>query len=136
VFTQIAAMELVGQVEGLAEHLQAARTHEAKVRELVAGWEATKRGSTSSGVDPRETDAQLDRVLGTIYRFMAGAPAQMDLLDYKPKMDSLFDTDLPESIRMGQRLTTMTGCLILWHVFGIRFIHEHPSSAPAGVTRS
>ncbi|MCA9028409.1 MAG: DUF1501 domain-containing protein, partial [Planctomycetaceae bacterium] len=40
--------------------------------------------------------------------FMSGAPSQMDLFDYKPKMDELFDTDLPESIRQGQRLTTMT----------------------------
>ena len=43
-----------------------------------------------------------------IYLFMSGAPSQLDMYDYKPKMDDLFDTDLPESIRMGQRLTTMT----------------------------
>ena len=43
-----------------------------------------------------------------IYLFMSGAPSQMDMLDYKPKMADLFDTDLPESIRKGQRLTTMT----------------------------
>ena len=43
-----------------------------------------------------------------IYLFMNGGPSQMDLLDYKPSLDKIFDTDLPESIRMGQRLTTMT----------------------------
>lgn len=43
-----------------------------------------------------------------IYLFMAGAPSQIDLLDYKPKMAEMFDADLPDSIRMGQRLTTMT----------------------------
>lgn len=43
-----------------------------------------------------------------IYLFMSGAPSQMDMFDYKPKMKELFDTDLPESIRDGQRLTTMT----------------------------
>jgi len=43
-----------------------------------------------------------------IYLFMSGAPSQLDLFDYKPKMDELFDTDLPETIRNGQRLTTMT----------------------------
>jgi hypothetical protein len=43
-----------------------------------------------------------------IYLFMAGAPCQMDMLDYKPQMGELFDTDLPDTIRMGQRLTTMT----------------------------
>ena len=43
-----------------------------------------------------------------IYLFMSGAPSQMDLFDYKPKMPEWFDKDLPESVRMGQRLTTMT----------------------------
>ena len=43
-----------------------------------------------------------------IYLFMSGAPSQIDLWDHKPKLHDLFDTDLPESIRMGQRLTTMT----------------------------
>ena len=43
-----------------------------------------------------------------IYLHMVGAPPQMDLLDYKPKMADRFDKDLPESIRQGQRLTTMT----------------------------
>ena len=43
-----------------------------------------------------------------IYLHMNGGPSQMDLFDYKPKMDSMYDKDLPESIRKGQRLTTMT----------------------------
>ena len=43
-----------------------------------------------------------------IYLHMVGGPAQMDLFDYKPVMQDWYDKDLPESIRMGQRLTTMT----------------------------
>ena len=43
-----------------------------------------------------------------IYLHMNGGPSQMDLFDYKPKMDAMFDKDLPDSIRKGQRLTTMT----------------------------
>src|SRR5215470_17578427 len=43
-----------------------------------------------------------------IYLFMNGAPSQIDLWDYKPKLGELFDSDLPDSIRNGQRLTTMT----------------------------
>jgi hypothetical protein len=39
---------------------------------------------------------------------MVGGPSQMDLYDYKPKMNAWYDKDLPESIRQGQRLTTMT----------------------------
>ena len=43
-----------------------------------------------------------------IYLHMVGAPPQLDLFDYKPTMKDWFDKDLPESIRKGQRLTTMT----------------------------
>jgi hypothetical protein len=43
-----------------------------------------------------------------IYLHMVGGPPQMDLYDYKPVMNEWFDKDLPDSVRMGQRLTTMT----------------------------
>src|SRR5262245_47475003 len=43
-----------------------------------------------------------------IYLHMVGGPPQMDLFDYKPKMLEWYDKDLPDSIRKGQRLTTMT----------------------------
>src|SRR5215471_12544493 len=43
-----------------------------------------------------------------IYLFMNGAPSQIDLWDYKPKLADLFDADLPDTVRNGQRLTTMT----------------------------
>src|SRR5262245_42795442 len=43
-----------------------------------------------------------------IYLFQSGAPSQMDLFDYKPKLHDLRGADLPESVRKGQRLTTMT----------------------------
>jgi hypothetical protein len=43
-----------------------------------------------------------------IYLHMVGGPSQMDLFDYKPAMKEWYDKDLPDSIRQGQRLTTMT----------------------------
>ena len=43
-----------------------------------------------------------------IYLHMVGGPSQMDLFDYKPEMEKMYDKDLPESIRKGQRLTLMT----------------------------
>ena len=43
-----------------------------------------------------------------IYLFQSGAPSQMDLFDWKPNMKKQFDTELPESIIRGQRLTGMT----------------------------
>jgi hypothetical protein len=48
------------------------------------------------------------RAKRAIWLFMAGAPSQLDTFDPKPGLAKLFDTDLPESIRRGQRLTTMT----------------------------
>lgn len=43
-----------------------------------------------------------------IYLFQNGAPSQLDLFDYKPKLQEMFGQDLPASIRQGQRLTGMT----------------------------
>src|SRR5712664_161601 len=43
-----------------------------------------------------------------IYLFQSGAPSQMELFDYKPKLKDLRATELPDSIRQGQRLTGMT----------------------------
>jgi Protein of unknown function (DUF1501) len=43
-----------------------------------------------------------------IYLFQSGGPSQMDLYDYKPRMNAYFDEDLPDSVRNGQRFTTMT----------------------------
>jgi hypothetical protein len=43
-----------------------------------------------------------------IYLHMVGGPSQLDLFDHKPVMHDWFDKELPDSIRMGQRITTMT----------------------------
>jgi hypothetical protein len=43
-----------------------------------------------------------------IYLFQSGAPSQLELFDYKPKLEAMFGQNLPESVRKGQRLTGMT----------------------------
>src|SRR5579883_1689803 len=43
-----------------------------------------------------------------IYLFMSGGPSHIDLFDYKPKLREYHGTELPASIRMGQRVTGMT----------------------------
>src|SRR6202022_72938 len=43
-----------------------------------------------------------------IYLFQSGAPSQMELFDYKPKLSDYRGAELPDSNRMGQRLTGMT----------------------------
>ena len=48
------------------------------------------------------------RAKRVIYLFQSGAPSQIDLFDHKPALEQLRATDLPDSIRQGQRLTGMT----------------------------
>jgi hypothetical protein len=43
-----------------------------------------------------------------IYLFQSGGPSQLELFDYKPLLQQLRGQELPESVRMGQRLTGMT----------------------------
>lgn len=43
-----------------------------------------------------------------IYLFQSGAPSQFETFDYKPELQAFRDMELPDSVRMGQRLTGMT----------------------------
>jgi len=43
-----------------------------------------------------------------VWMFMAGGPSHIDLVDYKPAHRKIHGQELPESVRRGQRLTTMT----------------------------
>lgn len=48
------------------------------------------------------------RAKRVIYLSQSGAPSQLDLFDYKPALKKFHKTELPDSIRRGQRLTGMT----------------------------
>ncbi len=67
-------------------------------------------GGTASGADaiPKNLTHFAPKAKHVIYLHMVGGPPQMDMYDFKPKMNDFYDKDLPDSIRMGQRLTTMT----------------------------
>src|SRR5919109_363169 len=43
-----------------------------------------------------------------IFIFQSGGPSQIELFDYKPKLREVQGVNLPESVRMGQRLTSMS----------------------------
>ena len=49
------------------------------------------------------------RAKRVIYLFQSGAPSQLDLMDYKPLLNERHGTELPDSVRGGQRLTGMSG---------------------------
>jgi hypothetical protein len=66
--------------------------------------ESAARASTARPAGPHFAP----KTKRVIYLHMVGGPAQMDLFDYKPVMKEMYDKDLPDSVRMGQRLTTMT----------------------------
>jgi hypothetical protein len=91
--------------------LQTRRQFFASGRNLLGGvalasllGESMARASDAHPIGPHFAP-QAKRV---IYLHMVGGPAQMDLFDYKPVMKQWYDKDLPDSVRMGQRLTTMT----------------------------
>ncbi len=69
-----------------------------------------------------------------IYLFMSGAPSQMDLFDYKPRMEDWFDKDLPDSIRNGQRLTTMTSGQTRFPIAPSKFKFQKHGSSGAWVS--
>jgi hypothetical protein len=69
----------------------------------ATGAERTLRATGSTGVPHLKPKAK--RV---IYLFQSGGPSQLDLFDYKPALMKRGGANLPSSIRMGQRLTTMT----------------------------
>lgn len=48
------------------------------------------------------------KVKRVIYLFQSGAPSQLELFDYKPRLETMWGQELPESVRKGQRLTGMT----------------------------
>jgi hypothetical protein len=48
------------------------------------------------------------RAKRVISLFQSGAPSQIDLFDYKPAILDRREIELPDSVRMGQRITTMT----------------------------
>ena len=65
----------------------------------------TKHGSIAPRPGLPHFPAKAKRI---IYLYQSGAPSQMELYDYKPKLADYRGQDLPASIRNGQRLTGMT----------------------------
>jgi hypothetical protein len=87
----------------------------ANVLGMAALGSLGMREAQAGGVSPSTLKAPMmpmthfpAKAKHVIYLHMVGGPPQMDLYDHKPKMQEYYDKDLPASVRMGQRLTTMT----------------------------
>lgn len=61
------------------------------------------------------------RAKRVIFLFQSGGPSQIDLLDYKPGLKPLYGTELPDSVRQGQRLTLMTASQASFRCVGSKF---------------
>lgn len=68
-----------------------------------------------------------------IYLFMNGGPSQIDLWDYKPKLYEEYDKDLPDAIRRGQRITTMTSGQARFPVAPSRYKFEQHDNGGDGI---
>jgi hypothetical protein len=74
--------------------------------QLFADAAASTRGKPRPGIlSQLHLAPKAKRV---IYLVMSGGPSHIDLFDYKPKLKEFHGTELPASIRMGQRITGMT----------------------------
>ncbi|MBM3988108.1 MAG: DUF1501 domain-containing protein, partial [Planctomycetes bacterium] len=68
-----------------------------------------------------------------IYLHMEGGPSHLDLYDYKPELRRRFNQDLPDSIRKGQRLTTMTSGQTRFPVAPSMFRFQRAENRTGGV---
>jgi len=66
-----------------------------------------------------------------IYLHQSGAPSQIDLFDYKPKLQKFQGTELPDSVRKGQRITSMTSGQNSFPVAGSVFKFEQHGKSGA-----
>ncbi len=77
---------------------------------LLAGGGSAAGGPRSDRVHPPLEGLPhfAPKAKAVIYLHMNGGPSQLDLWDHKPELHQHFNADLPDSIRNGQRITTMT----------------------------
>lgn len=55
-----------------------------------------------------KTPHVLPKAKRVVYLFQSGGPSQLEMFDYKPLLQKMHGEDLPASVRMGQRLTSMS----------------------------
>jgi hypothetical protein len=100
----------------------------AAVASLLQEDAARAAGAPTAATHHRPTAKRV------IYLFQSGAPSQMDLFDWKPKLRDLRATELPASVRMGQRLTGMTSRQESFPVAPTRFEFAQHGSSGAWVS--
>jgi len=76
--------------------------------------------------DPTLSSGKAKRI---IYLHQNGAPSQLDLFDYKPALSQWHGTQLPDSIRGGQRLTELTANQVALELAASKFKFSQAGSS-------
>ncbi len=76
---------------------------------LASPLDATKAGSAAASPLAPRPPMFAPKAKSIIYLFMAGAPSQVDLLDYKPKLQELDGQHIPDSLVKGERFAFIKG---------------------------
>jgi hypothetical protein len=76
------------------------------------------RGDESADKAPAKPPHHASRAKRVIFLCHSGGPSQIDLFDPKPELTRRHGEELPASVRMGQRLTTMTSQQASWPLSG------------------
>jgi len=74
------------------------------------------------------------RAKRVIYLFQSGGPSQMELFDYKPRLRDFANQELPDSVRMGQRLTGMSATQTTFPIVPSKFSFEQRGQSGAWVS--
>jgi len=69
-----------------------------------------------------------------IYLFQSGGPSQIELFDNKPRLVEFQNTDLPASVRMGQRLTGMSASQSTFPIVPSKFVLSQHGESGAWVS--
>ena len=98
---------MIDPVHNLMKHLSRRRffARSGVALGTVAANLLMRGESQSADLDSFHHRSKAKRV---IFLFQSGGPSQLDLFDYKPRLEALHKTELPDSVRQGQRLTEFT----------------------------
>jgi uncharacterized protein (DUF1501 family) len=104
-----------------------ALAHLLNPREIAAAAQSGECGALGGTHFP-------PRAKRVIYLFMSGGPSQLETFDYKPLLNQRNGEELPESVRMGQRLTGMSGNQATLPLAGSLFKFQQHGQAGAWVS--
>ncbi len=80
----------------------------AALASLIAPTSVTTAASQPGGLEITRALHFAPKAKRVIYLHMAGGPSHIDLFDHKPRMQDYRAQNLPDTVRMGQRITGMT----------------------------